>query len=161
MRTTKTRLRPTTIKTVHPKTMRTLDESENFILGHEYEDVFLLDKQKNKKLFLGSHYGDPTCGLIDPDEKWFISAGEGVLYFDFAAGSREFLRGGFINNSSEHQSAFVHALRSIDKNAVEILLDPWSDYASVWVLDIEKLKISKLKDGPSKIGEEYSDKINW
>ena len=138
-----------------------LDESENFQLGHEWEDVILVDKKSGEKFIVGSHYGDPSCGLIGPDEDWFISAGEGIILYRFKDGIKEFLKSGFVNSDKGDGPAFIHAIRLKSNHEVEILLDPWSEYASVWILTVDTMALSKVKEGPFKINEKYTDQIEW
>ena len=66
--------------------MTTLAESESFLVYHKHEDVFLFSKNRNTTWDIGSHYSEPQGGLIGPDESWFITIGEGLLYFDFDRG---------------------------------------------------------------------------
>ena len=72
--------------------MNTLDEPSHYILGHSSETVLLVRKVDGETWVLGEHYGDPTCGLIGPEQTWFLSGGEGLLFFDFARGSTAFMR---------------------------------------------------------------------
>ena len=73
--------------------MRTLAESANYAIVHEFEDVFILEKSTGRTIGLGSHYGDPQVGLIAPDESWFAAGGEGITFYDRVHGFHEFLRG--------------------------------------------------------------------
>jgi hypothetical protein len=50
----------------------TLAESENYLLTYEYEYPILINKITNRKIDLRNQYGDPTCGIIDINEKWCI-----------------------------------------------------------------------------------------
>jgi hypothetical protein len=61
-----------------------------FYLWHEFEDVWLTDKRTDRKLYIGRHYGDPVQGIIGPDENWFLTAGEGLLFLDFSRETHEF-----------------------------------------------------------------------
>ncbi|UFH58125.1 hypothetical protein [Sulfurovum mangrovi] len=135
--------------------METLLESSNYILAHEFEDVILKDKNNGKIYSLGSHYGDPVLGLIAPDESWFITAGEGLLYFDFKRGLHEFFR----KDLSSEGSLFVHSACIESNESVRILIDPWSEYASTWILSIPALKIQKIKNGPLMIGKPWQEKV--
>ena len=120
---------------------RVLAESRHFVLMHEYERVFVLCRTTGKQVPAGAHHGDPTCGVIAADESWFVTGGEGVQVFTFVDGIRDFCR--------EPGSPFsISAMRLDDDGAVRILVDPWSDKASVWRLDPAAGALIKLRDGP-------------
>ena len=141
--------------------MRILAESQNFVLRHEYEDVSLFDKRTQEKRSLGEHYGDPKAGLISPEQDWFITFGEGLLYFDFERGLKSFFRSGFVDSWGKDSSAFVHAIRYEPSLGVKVLLDPWSDYASTWLLNLETLEIAKLSDSPSLVEQPFQEEVEF
>ena len=133
-----------------------LAESNNFELQAHYEDIVLVRKSDEKDFDLGSHYGDPKVGLISPKEDWFITAGEGLIYFDFNQGLKYFFRSDF---SSQSGVAFVHDAKIEPDLGVKILLDPWSNYASTWLLKLPELELSKLSNSPSLVNEPYREKV--
>ena len=59
---------------------RTLAESPHFVVTHEFELAYATEKATGREIFLGDHYGDPTCAVIAPDESWFAVGGEGVCW---------------------------------------------------------------------------------
>jgi hypothetical protein len=73
---------------------RTLAESTHLIVSHEYELAFVTEKATGRELPLGSHYGDPTCAVIAPDESWVVVAGEGITGWHRELGAFSMLRGG-------------------------------------------------------------------
>jgi hypothetical protein len=42
-----------------------LDETDRYVLGHSFEDAYLIDKLTKRELFHDDFYGNPKCGLID------------------------------------------------------------------------------------------------
>ncbi len=60
---------------IHP-----LAQSENYIVEHEYETVFLSSKDK-RLLVIGDFYGDPEVAIIDRAEKWCAMGGCGVIVY--------------------------------------------------------------------------------
>jgi hypothetical protein len=152
-----------------------LAESANCILTHNYEYARLLHKQSNEETAVGDHYGDPGCGLIAPDETWRITGGEGLVLWvqqgDMWVGFRthdpaektdrlifknpEDRR--WLKSFTKDACQFVHDMRMADANTVRILLDPWSDYASTWLLDIETKTLTKIADGPSMQDQPWTD----
>jgi hypothetical protein len=71
---------------------RTLAESANFVVSHEFELAFATEKSTGREMSIGSHYGDPTCAVIAPDESWFAVGGEGVTVMHRRRGELTFLR---------------------------------------------------------------------
>lgn len=60
--------------------MRELARSQNFSIFHECEDAFL-KLPNNRRIPVGSFYGDPVCALIDYQERWCVVAGHGLLVY--------------------------------------------------------------------------------
>ncbi len=56
-----------------------LSETNKYVLGHIFEETYLIDKVTNNKLQIGSMYGNPSCGLIGEDNNWCIVAGSTVI----------------------------------------------------------------------------------
>ncbi|MGN6186965.1 MAG: hypothetical protein ACTHQM_25295, partial [Thermoanaerobaculia bacterium] len=52
--------------------------SENFVIEHDFEHVFVVNRETGHQYDLGSHYGDPVTAVISPDAPWFAAGGEGV-----------------------------------------------------------------------------------
>ena len=138
-----------------------LAKSESYYLGHEYETVVLVERASGVEQVIADHYGDPTCAVIGPDETWAIVGGEGVTFFDFKGGRTEFFRKGSPPIDRSESTWFVHDMRLDGPDKVRILFDPWSKYASVWLLRCLDLQLVKIKDGPILIGKPYREKIEF
>lgn len=152
--------------------MRILDESKNYILCHEYESVYVKYKNSSREnIYIGEHYGDPKCGIIGPTETWFLAGGEGLTFFDFLQGSTELMRESrkvirdpknrVIKVTDSNPKWWVHSMRLESTYSVRILIDPWDDFASTWLLNIPGLKLTKLCDGPSLIGYPYQETVDF
>lgn len=151
---------PTRVWHCHMYNLRILTESESYLIGHEYEVVVLVEKKSGKQHVIADHHGDPNCAIIDPNENWFLIGGEGITYFDFEKGSINYFRGG--GHSSLYSPCwFVHDMRLESANEVRILFDPWSEYASMWLMNCLELKIRKVQDGPHLEGKPYQDKVEF
>lgn len=138
---------------------RNLAESPKFVLAHEYETAFAINRHTGERHPIGEHYGDPTCALISPDEDWFLVGGEGLTFLDLNRGRRDFLR-----RSEEAITAhvyFVSAMRIDGPRSVRILVDPWSEEASTWQLDLEALAILKVADGPCLTGKPWREDVTF
>ena len=140
-----------------PDLGKTLAESQHYRLVHE--SVFLVEKTTGVRTPVADHYGDPAVGLIDKNEQWFATGGEGLVYLDFTRGVREFFRKGRPPNAE--QTYFVHAMRPDGEEQIRVLIDPWSEFASTWVLDVRTLALRKLADGPSLVDEPYRDEVEY
>lgn len=140
---------------------RIFEESGSYILGHEFETAIIKKKNSDKKTIIEDHFGDPTCGIIGPNEKWFAVGGEGVTYYDFQNGCKMFFRNNCPPYERSCETWHVHDMRMDEKENIRILLDPWSDYASIWVLNLIDFKLVKIQDGPSFKDKPYQEKIDF
>ena len=61
------------------KSFNILDETNELILGHIFENVFLINKRTNENLNLGDIFGDPSCGLISNKNDWCVVGGSNIL----------------------------------------------------------------------------------
>jgi hypothetical protein len=133
-------------------THRVLDESKNFVLTHENETVFIYCRVTGKSTVVGDHHGDPTCGVIAPDESWFATGGEGVSVFVPCRGANTYLRDPVFH---------VSAMRLEGSDNVRFLVDPWSANASVWGLNPSTGDLSKLRDGPDLRNSPYQENVPY
>ena len=143
--------------------MRTLAESTNLLLGHVYEDVFVVRKDDPQvRIPVGDHHGDPTGGLIDPAERWVVSVGVGVCFFRLVEGDvRRFLESGFPREDGTDMPAPVVDARLDENGEIRILVDPYSDHASTWALNPDTLELRKLSDGPDLRGQPYREDVEY
>ncbi len=133
------------------KNFKILNETDKFILGHIFEEVCLIDKETNKKYELGSMYGDPSCGLIDQDNKWCIIGGATLIIWS----TKE------TTELKVDEFYWACRFRQIDQNNVQILIDPWEDNSSVWelnVIDKSYFMICEFKNNQNK---EYTEHNEW
>jgi hypothetical protein len=131
---------------------RVLDVSKNYVLTHEYETVFIYCRVTEKSTVVGDHHGDPTCGVIAPDESWFATGGEGVLVYLPRTGVNTYLRDPVVH---------VSAMRLEGNDSVRFLVEPWSANASVWRLNPTSGDLSKLSDGPDLRDEPYQENVQY
>jgi hypothetical protein len=96
-----------------------LAESPRFVVAHEFEIAYLIEKATGKRYHMGDHYGDPRCALISPNEDWVVVGGEGLRLFDFTGEVYEYLR--HFSNEPENDlhvtysdgSGIVHTLEGV------------------------------------------------
>jgi hypothetical protein len=131
--------------------MKTLFETNELILEHEYELVHLKEKATGKVLLEDDFYGDPECGLIDKENRWAIVTGEHLTIWtpeDFRIIKNEDIK-------------WVHSLRAKNSDLVEILVDPWSDISSIWEIDVSTFEVRKVRDFDDYKDKDYTENIIW
>jgi hypothetical protein len=159
--------------------MRILAESPNFTLAHEAEEVYVVHRESGRKTWAGDHYGDPTCGVIAPDESWFASGGEGIVLFTFRRGMREYFRPGscihdYLDLASKEKKRIdlslmpaeagvfaIHAMRLEPNGDLRFLVSPWSELPSVWILAPATGALTKVQDGPDLRDQEYREDVPY
>ncbi|MTI23044.1 hypothetical protein E1176_18585 [Fulvivirga sp. RKSG066] len=131
--------------------MNVLYETEQLKIEHEYESTYLTDKNSGDILLDDDFYGDPKCGLIDPQNKWAIIGGEHlVLWTPLTTKVIE-----------DEDLRWIHELRLKNENTVEILIDPWSSKSSIWEVNTSTFEYAKLRDFTNYQGKEYTEEIYW
>jgi hypothetical protein len=126
-------------------------ETNRLRLENECEWAALIDKSNGKLLMEDDFYGDPKCGLIDPNNKWAIVAGEHLTIWTPEKWQR----------IEDSDLQWIHSLRVKDHGVVEILIDPWSSNSSIWELDIKTFKYEKIRDFNDYKDREYADEVEW
>ena len=117
------------------------------MLAHSYESVFVIDKRDGSKRVAGDHYGDPSAGLITPDERWFVSVGEGVQCFSSNGRLLTFFRRGYPPLDSVASTVpawFMSAVELDPEHRLRVLVDPASEEASTWTIDLEAETVVRL-----------------
>lgn len=132
-----------------------LDETDKLCLSYLYEDVKLLDKKSNKILFTDSFYGDPSCGLIDADNRYSIVGGKHLTLWTCYDGHSK------VTKFETHEFSNIERLRSIDRDTIEILIDPWSEFGAIWQLNISNKSLSKISSFVEYKNKAYTDDISW
>lgn len=127
-------------------TRRTLAESTHFVLAHSYESVVVVDKRDGSTRDAGDHYGDPEAGLITPDERWFVSVGEGVQCFCADGRMLTFFRRGYppLGLTSAKPAWTVTAVHAGPDQMLRIVVDPDSSEASEWSIDLATGAVSRM-----------------
>lgn len=133
------------------KNYKILDETDDLLLGHLFEDAFLTIKATNESVSLGDFYGDPTCGLISRTNKWCIVGGSTLLVWT----QDEIFR------IQDNDLAWVSDIRQINENKVELLIDPWAENSAIWEFDITTKKKNKIKDFTDYKDKQYTDNVVW
>lgn len=127
-------------------TLRTLAESQNFVLAHSYESVFVIDKRDGKKRDSGDHYGDPVAGLITPDERWFVSVGEGVQCLCSDGRLVTFFHRGRPPSDGvpAKVASSVSAVHLASDHTLRITVDSNSDETSEWLINLDAEAVTRV-----------------
>lgn len=130
---------------------KTLSETAKYVLGHIYEATFMLDKETNEKIGIGSLYGEPACGHIDQDNQWCIVGGSTIFVW-----TKD-----LVYELKTADLSWAYGLKQTAPNIVQILIDPWADNASIWELDVLNQTYFKVCDFTRYKGQPYAERIEW
>jgi hypothetical protein len=128
-----------------------LNETNEYVLGHIFEEIYLVNKVTQERYGLGTMYGDPSCGLIDQDNKWCIVGGSTLIIWT-TKGTTE------LKVSALYEACRI---RQINHQTVQILIDPWADHSSIWELNILDKSYVKIGDFKNYQGKPYTEQIEW
>jgi hypothetical protein len=123
---------------------------------HSWEDAYLIEKATGHRHEVGSHYGDPACGLIGPDETWCLTGGEGLVYFGLEHGIREFLRPDHPPDCPGQKYSAVVSLRLESISTVLVELEASNPLGSPWRFDAQSLSLEKVTDRPYNLYDKSS-----
>ncbi len=119
-----------------------LAESQNYVLGNEYEYGYLINKHTGKEFYLGDSYGDPTFGLIDKNENWALLFGHDSYLWTPADITH-------LNEELyiwEHLFTWPYDARQVSDFEVEILHEPDTDNAAIFSFNIKTMEVKKTAD---------------
>ena len=71
-----------------PEGARYLDHSDRLMLYGQDEDTYIFTGPTFMRV--GDHYGNAKCGVIDRNERWCVTGGEGLIVADFPRGGSFF-----------------------------------------------------------------------
>lgn len=131
--------------------MNVICQTDKLIIEHEYEETYLRDKIKNSILLQDDFCGDPVTGLIDCNNTWAIIGGYHLHIW----------MNGYSQVISTEEIRFIHSLRLINENTVELLIDPWSEFSAIWRLFLNDLSMEKVQDFDSYYDKPFTENITW
>jgi len=132
---------------------------ENFvvILGHLYEETYYYNKLTKEEIGVWKFQYDPTCGIVGKNNDWCLVGGDILIlrtFLDHTVRPIGDLRD-------------IHEIRLIDDYTAQILIDPWSENAAIWQLDLDLNRFAprnslwKVKDFKDYFGKPYEENVNW
>jgi hypothetical protein len=131
--------------------MKTLSENETFTVYQEFETVFIKNKSNNSTVTIDSFYGDPTCSFIDIKNSQIIIGGNQLIVWDIIKQKKTNLE----------KINYIHSIKKVDTNSIQVLTDPWSKDSSIWQLDLKSLEVKKVKDFNKYKNKPFSENITW
>lgn len=130
--------------------MRTiLAKSSHYTLYGAYEEAQLEGPHIDGHVVVGDFYGSADCGCIDRNEKWCISAGNGlVIYFLEAPYQRysfdtETAQWKELWREAKDSDWYPEVIYQTEDNEVRMVIDIFSNSKGVYDLNIETLEITK------------------
>lgn len=105
---------------------RKLDETFVMLLGHVDGHAYFINKITNEKFGLYAFEVEPTCGLIGTNNDWALVGGEVLV-----------LKTLFDNSVRMLPLASISALKKIGDYSAQIHIDPRSENASAWLLEVD------------------------
>ena len=125
-----------------------LARSKQYSISNEYEVVYL-HRPDGQKIVIGDFYGDPAAAIIDWEEKWCVTVGCGLILYWLKEPFRPYE---YDRNTVQWSEIYrsppdewwIEAVYQVDDNLVRLVVDPQSDHAGVYELDISDMAIRKL-----------------
>lgn len=128
-----------------------LSETDIHVLFKEYEEVFLFDKDRNDDLWRVSFYGEPRIGLLGLVNDWAIVGGDRLLLW----------KNDQLKFIEDPDLLWIHDIRQVEDDVVEILTDPWGECPAIWKFDILSEEKVKVRNFNEYKGKEYTDVVEW
>jgi hypothetical protein len=129
--------------------LRYLSTTTELALAHLCEEGYLIQSASKEAIYLGWFYGDPTCSIIDKNNKWAIMAGTNrfVLW----------------QSGTLHELSFAnaHEMRQHNDETLHILTDPWSTDSAIWEFNVTNQQFNKIRDFKDYIDQEFTEEVNW
>jgi hypothetical protein len=131
--------------------VKPLSETDLYVLFQEQEEVFLFDKDSNKEIWRTDMHGNATCGLIAFSNEWVVCGGHKLIIW----------KNNRLRVIEDPEIQWIHDIRQVGKNDVEILTDPWRDESAIWSFNIMTEMKVKVRDFQDYKAKEYTDNVIW
>ncbi len=133
---------------------KTLCSQGDYTIDHEYEATYL--RWPGGHYPVGEHYGEPTCAVINEIDGWCVTGGEGLVVTAFEQGFP--LRNDAARRRVTQRSLwrcdsfspptglrwFVFGAWLAGPDQVQVVVDPGSDHAGLYEVDVRTLAWQKL-----------------
>ena len=133
--------------------MNVMCETEKLVLKQSYEYVVLYDVVNDQELFFHYFWGDPTCCIIDDDNKWAFVGGHHLILWKTDSNSIEII--------DEESLRHIHSIRLKGDSEIEILTDPWSEDSAIWEYDLNQESLNRIRSFRDYLDSPYTDDVLW
>lgn len=124
-------------------------ESDSLLIGSLYENGYLFHLAAKEVTYLNWFYGNPTCGIIDPDNKWAAMGGDEELTL--------WREGAIVDISIKN----VFDIRYVSHEIVYVLTDPWLEGSAILEVNISTLGTQIVRLFNDYVDKEYTDDVVW
>ena len=131
--------------------MRVITETDKLKIEFSYETAQLVNKENNEIIFQDDFYGDPTCGLIDKQNKWVVICGTHLTLW----------KENEVKRFESKEFRNIHQIRLKTQNQIQILTDPWDKKSAIWELDLNNNELIKIEAFKSYFGQPYCEIVTW
>ena len=128
--------------------MRTiLAQSKNFKLFGAYEEAQLEGPGISGHVVVGDFYGSADCGCIDIEEKWCISAGNGLVIYSMVPPFHEYQydiateQWVELWRTEKDKDWYPEVIYQIEEDVVRLVVDVFSNAKGVYDLNIKSLEL--------------------
>lgn len=121
------------------------------MLGCIWERTYLYDKINKTEIFLYEFYGECDAGVINDEDHWCVEGGDVIAIW----------KNGEVQIIDREELKWVNSIRIKNRNTVEVLIDPWSNNAAIWKLNIQSISFNKISDFSNYKDKPYTDKVEW
>jgi hypothetical protein len=141
-----------------------LTETSAMVLGHVVNSAFMFNKQTSEEYSIFKFKREPTCGLIGRNNDWCLVGGNVLVLRTLADDCVRIF----------HDFKNIYQFKIVNDYSVQILINPWSQKASIWQLEINSIKLTspvneleapvnifKVKDFKDYINKPTTEQIVW
>lgn len=128
---------------------RVLAKSENFTLYGAFEEAQLEGLGIEDHVVVGDFYGAADCGCIDFNEKWCVSAGNGLVIYSMVPPFSEYqfdttsVQWKELWRRQKDSDWYPEVIYQIESDVVRLVIDVFSNAKGVYDLNIKTLEITK------------------
>lgn len=126
-----------------------LSQSKNFKLFGAYEEAQLEGPGISEHVVVGDFYGGANCGCIDVDEKWCISAGNGLVIYSIIPPFQDYQYGQATQQwvelwrTEKDKNWYPEVIYQIEEDVVRLVIDVYSETKGVYDLNVKSLDLVK------------------
>jgi hypothetical protein len=138
-------------KVIDDRNFTILYQTDKLIAGAIFENAYLIKLQPYQEIAMGDFYGDPSCAVIDEENKWCLIGGNTLTIWR--------VHDGCIHIDDENIK-WLAQMRQTSSFTVELLVEGIANNKmSIWEIDINSSNRTKIRD--IEKGLKTVDTIDW